>query len=94
MSIPAFLKTCTGRANRFHQYRLILVISPASHLSRHPPQNESETGKENTPSISVLRENAIPFFNFTSAADLCGKNEEITMARMYEIELQRDALFV
>lgn len=36
----------------------------------------------------------VPFFNFTSAADLCEKNKEITMTRMYEIELQRDALFV
>lgn len=50
--------------------------------------------KRDTPSISVVGENAIPFFNFTSAVDLCGKNKEITMARMYEIEPQRDALFV
>lgn len=42
----------------------------------------------------MLRKNVIPFFNFTSTADLCGKNKEITMTRMYEIELQRDALFV
>lgn len=31
---------------------------------------------------------------FNSVNDLCGKNKKITMVRMYEIELECDALFV
>lgn len=33
-----------------------------------------------------------PGFNYVT--DLCGKNKKITMVRMYEIELECDALFV
>lgn len=36
----------------------------------------------------------IPFFNVAAVTDLCGKNKELTVVRMYEIELECDALFV
>lgn len=70
------------------------LISAVGHLARHPLQNVNRTGKENTPYISTQWENAIFFFDFSSVTDLCGKNKEITMVRMYEIELECDALFV
>lgn len=41
----------------------------------------------------AVRENML-YFVFSSVTDLCWTNKEITMVRMYEIELECDALFV
>lgn len=104
MSVPTSRDSCEhgshpNNANRAAQIASIsIALSCLSHQPAICPdilrKTRAKQENESIPSITVLRENAIPFFNCTSATDLCGKNEEITMARMYEIEPQRDALFV
>lgn len=43
--------------------------------------------------VHIVRENIL-WWTCVDVIDLCGKKKKITMVKMYEIELECDALFV